>query len=145
MERQEFYQPKGAGREAFELVAENLKKEQGKSFFRGFVVREFVPLRVVRDGPKEYPRCEEYRLFFWRGQLLSVSHYHEEKEEPIPVEQFVAVAQRFDSPFFSMDVAKSVAGRWLIVDMGAGECTRLPPNLKPDLFYRRLFAGTSHS
>jgi hypothetical protein len=37
--------PKGAGRDDFEQVAENLKRDQGKSFFRGFVVMQYVLLR----------------------------------------------------------------------------------------------------
>src|SRR5262249_11934554 len=37
--------PKGSSREQFEHIAENLKKEQGPSFFRGFVVKQYVPLR----------------------------------------------------------------------------------------------------
>src|SRR5215213_2602500 len=65
--------PKGSGRENFERIAENLRREQGQSFFRGFVVKQYVPLRSRGDSPRAYPMCEEYRLFFWKGRLLAAS------------------------------------------------------------------------
>ena len=82
--------------------------------------------------------CEEYRLFFWRRQLLIASHYHRQPENPVDWSPFVNLAQRFDAPFFSMDVALAETGNWIVVDMGAGECSSLPPNLQPTRFYSRL-------
>ena len=69
------FRPRGLAR-GFESVAEELRKEQGKVFNRGFVVKQYVPLRSRGAGPREYPQCEEYRLFFWQGELLIASHYH---------------------------------------------------------------------
>jgi ATP-grasp domain, R2K clade family 3 len=75
--------PKNAGRERFEEIAAALKEEQGKSFHRGFVVKQYVPLRTRGSSPREYPMAEEYRLFFWRGKLLVVSHYHNLSSNPV--------------------------------------------------------------
>jgi hypothetical protein len=130
--------PKGSGRENFERIAENLRREQGHTFFRGFVVKQYVPLRSRGESPREYPMCEEYRLFFWRRQLLVASHYHRQPENPVDWSPFVNLAQRFSAPFFSMDVAQAETGNWLVVDMGAGECSSLPPSLEPTRFYSRL-------
>lgn len=130
--------PKGAGRENFERIAENLRREQGKSFFRGFVVKQFVPLRSRGESPREYPMCEEYRLFFWKRQLMVASHYHRQAENLVDWSPFVVLAQRFDSPFFTMDIAQTEEGNWVVVDMGAGECSSLPPSLEPAQFYSKL-------
>jgi len=130
--------PAGSGRENFERIADNLKREQGKTFFRGFVVKQYVPLRSRGESPREYPMCEEYRLFFWKRQLLIVSHYHRQSENAVDWSPFVALAQRFDAPFFTMDVAQAETGNWIVVDMGAGECSSLPPSLEPTRFYSRL-------
>lgn len=130
--------PKNAGREQFEHVAENLKREQGASFHRGFVVKQYVPLKRRGDSPREYPQCEEYRLFFWRQRLLVFAHYHRLSEQAPDWAPFVEIAGRFDAPFFSMDVAQTEAGEWIIVDMGAGEVSALPPNLTPERFYAAL-------
>ena len=130
--------PKGAGRENFERIATNLRNEQGKLFHRGFVIREYVPLRRVGTSPREYPQCEEYRLFFWKQRLLTASHYHRQPENPVDWTPFVEIAGRFDAPFFSMDVALTEAEEWIVVDMGAGECSSLPPSLEAGVLYRRL-------
>jgi hypothetical protein len=137
--------PKNSGRENFERIAENLHREQGKTFFRGYVVKQFVPLRSRGESPREYPMCEEYRLFFWKRQLLIASHYHRQPENPVDWSPFVALAERFDAPFFTMDIAQAEAGNWIVVDMGAGECSSLPPSLEPTRFYSRLLEvmGTS--
>jgi ATP-grasp domain, R2K clade family 3 len=137
--------PRGSGRENFERIAENLRREQGQAFSRGFVVKQYVPLRSRGDSPRAYPMCEEYRLFFWKGRLLAASHYHPQSENPVDLSPFVELAQRFDAPFFTMDVAQAEAGNWIVVDMGAGECSSLPAGLEPARFYRSLaeLAGPS--
>lgn len=130
--------PKGAGREQFESIAEALRTEQGDSFNRGFVVKQYVPLRSRGPSPREYPMCEEYRLFFWQRKLLIASHYHNQAPNPVDWAPFEVMAGRFDAPFFTMDIALTEAGSWLIVDMGAGECSSLPPSLSATEFYTRL-------
>jgi hypothetical protein len=37
-----------------------------------------------------------------------------------------------------MDVAQTEAGNWIIVDMGAGEVSSLPPSMEPERFYGKL-------
>ncbi|QEL16587.1 ATP-grasp domain-containing protein [Limnoglobus roseus] len=135
--------PKGSGRENFERIAENLQNEQGKSFNRGFVVKQYVPLRSRGPGPREYPLCEEYRLFFWKRKLLVASHYHDQSAQPVDWEPFEKVAERFDAPFFSMDVGQTEGGDWIVVDMGAGECSSLPPSLPAAEFYGKLIESLS--
>ncbi len=130
--------PKGAGREQFESIAEALWNEQGKSFNRGFVVKQYVPLRSRGTSAREYPQCEEYRLFFWRGKLLVASHYHNQTANRQDWSQFADLAGRFNAPFFTMDIAETESGAWLIMDMGAGECSSLPPSLPATQFYSRL-------
>lgn len=130
--------PEGAGRERFEEIAGELLKEQGSTFHRGFVVKQYEPLRSRGRSPREYPMCEEYRLFFWHGRLLTASHYHDLPALRTDWSAFEALARRFDSPFFSMDVAETDRGDWRIVDMGAGECSSLPPSLPASEFYARL-------
>lgn len=130
--------PKGAGREHFESIAQALKNEQGKSFNRGFVVKSYVPLRSRGQSSREYPMCEEYRLYFWNGKLLISSHYHNQAANRVDWTPFEDLAGRFSSAFFTMDVAQTDTGNWVIVDMGAGECSSLPPSLPATVFYNCL-------
>jgi hypothetical protein len=97
-----------------------------------------VPLRSRDESPREYPMCEEYRLFFWRRHLLIASHYHRLSENSVNCSSFINLAQRFDAPFFTMDIAQAESGNWIVVDLGAGECSSLPPSLEPRRFYSRL-------
>jgi hypothetical protein len=69
---------------------------------------------------------------------LIASHYHRQSENPVDWSPFITLAQRFNAPFFTMDIAQAETGRWIVVDMGAGECSSLPPSLEPSRFYRRL-------
>lgn len=101
-------------------------------------MKQYVPLRSRGASPREYPMCEEYRLFFWRRQLLIASHYHRQPENPVDWSPFVNLALRFDAPFFTMDIAQAETENWIVVDMGAGECSSLPPSLEPTRFYRKL-------
>lgn len=101
-------------------------------------MKQYVPLRPRGTSPRHYPVCEEYRLYFWRDQLLIASHYHSQAANRLDWSEFEDLAGRFDAPFFSMDVAETERGAWLIVDMGAGECSSLPPSLPPEQFYARL-------
>ena len=71
-------------------------------------------------------------------QLLIASHYHDQTANRQDWSPFERLAERFDAPFFTMDVAETESGLWLIVDMGAGECSSLPPSLPATQFYSRL-------
>jgi len=46
---------KASGRENFEWIADNLINEQGKTFNRGFVVKQYVPLQARGASRREYP------------------------------------------------------------------------------------------
>jgi hypothetical protein len=59
----------------------------------------------------------------------------------IPLEQFQELAARVDSSFFTMDVARRVDGRWLIVELGDGQVAGLPENASVPTFYASLVAA----
>jgi hypothetical protein len=130
--------PKGASRERFEEIAEALRAEQGAAFHGGFVVKTYVPLKAVERGPYEYPTCDEYRIFYWQRRRLAMSHYHDRPMSHFDDAEFDRIAERFAAPLFTMDIARTADDDWVIVDVGAGECSSLPPSLSAEEFYRRL-------
>jgi hypothetical protein len=130
--------PKGAGREQFEEIAATLKAEQGSSFHRGFVIKQYIALKSRGYSPREYPMSEEYRLFFWHGRLLIHTHYHNQEANILDLAPFEQLALKFNSPFFTMDITQTESGQWLVMDMGAGECSALPPSLSANQFCERL-------
>ena len=130
--------PRWADRAAFEQVCVNLLRYQGERFERGFVFKSFVPLERIGESPFGYPLSEEYRLFFFRGRLLSGAPYDREGGSETDFDRFEEIADRFRSGFLTMDVARAADGGWLILEVGDGGVSLLPPRVEPEEFYRAL-------
>jgi hypothetical protein len=52
-----------------------------------------------------------------------------------PLKTFEEIAQRVNSHFFTMDIAKSQDKGWLIVELGDGQVAGLPDNADVKAFY----------
>jgi ATP-grasp domain, R2K clade family 3 len=130
--------PRGADRATFEEVCRNLIEYQGERFERGLVFKQFVPLARLGESPDGYPLCEEYRLFFFRRRLLAAAPYDREGGKESDFARFEEVACRFLSEFITIDVAKAASGDWLILEVGDGGVSLLPPRLAPTAFYQAL-------
>ena len=62
---------------------------------------------------------EEHRLFVWRGQV-----HHRSLPGPA-VKLGSQVAERFESPFFTIDLALRQDGVWRVVELGDGQVSDL--------------------
>jgi hypothetical protein len=130
--------PRDVDRPTFEEVCGNLLQYQGERFERGFVFKAFVPLARIGESPYGYPLCEEYRLFFFDGRLLSAAPYDRQGGGERDFTRFEEVARRFQSRFITVDVAKTADGGWLVLEVGDGGVSLLPPRVEPRAFYRAL-------
>ncbi|MGA3601625.1 ATP-grasp domain-containing protein [Lysinibacillus agricola] len=107
------------------------------------VFREFISLEKVAEHPKSgMPLSREYRLIFFKHQLLQVLDYWEEVtydyEQP-NLDIFIQLASQFNSNFFSIDIGKTVDDRWLIIEVGDGQVSGLPGNaVDVEKFYKSL-------
>lgn len=99
-----------------------------------------MPLRELPYKTESYPIHDEYRLFFYQGELIAAEAYHDVSGGETDFSEFAYLGDCFDSPFFSADVAKLEDGGWLIVEMGDGGVSILPPLLDPRELYLHLFA-----
>jgi hypothetical protein len=108
----------------------------------GFVFRQYVELEQIGIHPiSKVPISKEYRLFFLNSRLINVSQYWEEGEydqEVLPIERFESIAREVKSKFFSMDVAKTRAGHWIIIELGDGQVSGLPVECDIKKFYEGL-------
>jgi hypothetical protein len=129
------YLPENGDRDSFDTVCGNILKFQGSRFERGFVFREFLPLKIIGESGLGYPMCEEYRLFFFRKRLLLAAPYHRSGGTESDFSQFEKYAERFASEFLTIDVGKSTDGRWLILDVGDGGVSGIPPRVSAERFY----------
>lgn len=129
---------------ALQAVVERFLEIRSDSLEGGLVFRRFLELQAIGNHAKSgMPLTLEYRLFFWRGELLLAHRYWEEVAYPEgepPLELFTALAKKVPSPFFTMDVACDTEGRWWVVELGDGQVAGLPPDLDPVVFYERWMA-----
>jgi|JI8StandDraft_1071087.scaffolds.fasta_scaffold35576_6 hypothetical protein len=67
------------------------------------------------------PLTKEFRLFVLDSKIIHCFNYWEEgdyQELQPPIEEFSELARRPQSRFFTMDIAQTVSGEWLVVELG---------------------------
>jgi hypothetical protein len=119
------------------LVAQTLERD---AMTRGRVlVRRMVPLRYAPGTLGDFPISREYRVFFYREQVLAFGFYWEEYEDTwrfsaSDEQAMLAVAReaarRLQVPFLIVDVAQQESGAWLVIEVGDAQfagLSRVPP------------------
>jgi len=88
------------------------------------------------------PLKQEYRLFFFKKQLLASYDYWEEGQysdnEQLPLSSFKKIAETIESNFFTMDIAKRKNGEWIIIELGDGQVAGIPNTTDVNKFYENL-------
>lgn len=114
---------------------------QGDDLQGGLVFREFVEFAPIGIHPKSgMPLTLEYRLFVLDGSVIAQSPYWEGQDDTDhpPVEEIAELFLNVKSRFFTCDVAKTVEGDWMIVELGDAQVAGLPQRMTPKLFYDSL-------
>ncbi|MDX2088362.1 MAG: ATP-grasp domain-containing protein [Kofleriaceae bacterium] len=120
------YVPPGATREDVTATVHAMIDARGERFERGVAVRRYIPLAY------------EHRVFFWQGALVAEAPYLHDVEPQLPPSRFVRLGRVIDSPFFSADLALTHAGTWIVLEIGDGGVSTLPPTLDVRAFYRAI-------
>ncbi|MDQ7027025.1 MAG: ATP-grasp domain-containing protein [Anaerolineae bacterium] len=122
----------------------NFLKLRGKKLEGGLVFREFVDFEMLTDSSPSVgmPLIKEYRIFYMNNLPVTTVHYWNSKDyeatnEPDP-DLFRAIARQVRSRFFTMDVAQSTDGEWLIIDLGDAQIANLPVMADLDAVYHAL-------
>ncbi len=140
------YVEAGASYDAFVRVCENLLAYRGERFERGFVVRPYVPLKLIGAHSSGMPVFEEYRLIFWRGNRILTDNYSEiGDEESVDFSAYDELGQRIDSPFFAADIARTASGELILIELNDGGSVGLPPKRHPYDFYRAVATIEDHA
>lgn len=134
--------PSAADQPTVDAVVQRFIELQGEDLNEGLVFREFVQFESLTIHSKSrMPLTKEFRLFVLDGEPFYLAEYWEEGEyeglQP-PVEQFREVAQKIQSRFFTMDIAKRQDGEWMIVELGDGQVAGLPEKVEVHDFYKPL-------
>jgi len=130
-------------RNKLEQSIKSLVKLRDKYLNKGIVIREFVELQELTIHSKSgMPLTEEYRLFFYNKKLVAIYDYWEEGEYSLQrpeSKEFEEIAQKVESNFFSMDIARQKNdGKFIIIELGDGQVAGLPDKADRKEFYRLL-------
>jgi len=112
---------------------------------QGLVFRKYVPLKTYEIGINGLPFSNEWRFFYFRDKLLSFGYYwviSENHQGEIDANG-QAFAQKIASilcertNFFVLDIAQTVAGEWILIEVNDGQMSGLSGN-DPDVMYANL-------
>ena len=126
------------------MIINNLIELRGDYLNEGIVVREYIELNnLTKHSKSGMPLSEEYRLFFYKNELLCIFNYWDEGDYNIEkpnTKHFEEIAKGIKSNFFTMDIAKDKNGNFIIIELGDGQMAGIPEKEDKDLFYRKLYA-----
>jgi hypothetical protein len=125
-------------------VIQTFIERQGADIVGGIVLREYAELRSIGTHPVSgMPIAEEYRVFYWRGRVVTVIDYWKNNNVNLPVDildYIVAVGQRVtNSNFYTIDFAIKSDGTPMIMEMGDGQVSGLQ-EYDEIMFYQLLQA-----
>lgn len=119
---------------------------------QGIVYREYIPLEIIEKSviPNSHNFVNEWRCFFYKKSLLCFGYYwsvatdeaikranEQNLAEMLFTAQRAADALSEKTTFFVVDVAKTVDGRWIVIEVNDGQMSGLSM-CNPDLLYVNL-------
>ncbi|HLP88148.1 MAG TPA: ATP-grasp domain-containing protein [Nostocaceae cyanobacterium] len=134
--------PSAADENLARKVMDKFIELQGENLIGGIVFREFIELeKIGHHNKSKMPLTKEFRVFFLYGEPIYISPYWEtenEQENFTLPENLLKVGKSINSNFFTMDIAKTVNGDFIIIELGDGQVAGLPEAVKIDNFYQSL-------
>ena len=137
-----FAESKADARKKAQLLREKQTVAQ-----QGLLYRRYVPLENFGATSSGLPITNEWRFFYYRQELIAAGYYWASflAEDVRPSFDHAAadVAQRCaeivgsSATFFVIDVAKTIDGDWIVIELNDGQSSGLV-GIDPGLFYPRL-------
>jgi len=111
---------------------------------QGIVVREFVPLKNLGYGINGLPFSHEWRMFFYKENLLAHAFYWSNCEiivdtpqEAIDFAKKVAIIISKHTNFFVLDIAQTEDNKYIVIEVNDGQQSGLSL-IEPDILYKNL-------
>jgi hypothetical protein len=118
----------------------NFIELRGEYLNEGIVIREYINLNnLTKHSKSSMPLSEEYRLFFMNNNLIGIYDYWEEGSYNIikpDTKYFEEIAKNIESKYFSMDIAKTKEGKYIIIELGDGQVSGFPKNINVNEYYK---------
>ncbi len=125
-----------------ERVVRRFLELQGEFLVGGVVLREFLDLKSVGTHPQSgLPLTAEWRVFVLEGRPFFVAPYWDgaDYHDLQPDLDFIRErAKTIPSCFFSLDVAQTKGGEWIVIEVGDGQVSGLPSTDLAPAFYEAL-------
>jgi hypothetical protein len=137
-----FAQNKAEAKEIYNLLNQDELISNQK-----ILIREYVPLRKLLDGPNGLPITAEFRAFIAFGSILSCGFYWHNYVDQVGIVSLPTNYQEFlqkaikkigaKSNFYTIDFAETESGELIIIELNDGGQAGLACN-DPDVLYRNL-------
>lgn len=123
-------------------------KQNAMLHWQKLVCREYIPLQLIEPAAGDrLPSSYEFRLFYWKQQLVSIGRYWYEaspyelsQQEQAQVEALGnEVAKRLSVCFLTVDIAKTVKGTWIVIEVNDGQESGYVAN-NPRLMWEKILA-----
>lgn len=106
---------------------------RGTLFTKGIVLKDYVHFKKYDE------LTNEYRAFYMKGKLLTVSRNSNQSDKcPFVPISFVEKFTRLKSNFYTVDFAELESGEWIIIETGDGQVSGLSPNQFVFKFYDEI-------
>jgi len=124
--------------------------------YQKIYIRQYVPLEVLADGLQGLQVTREYRFFVYKNKILSGGFYWSSHSEDIrangisidpdevPLDFLNAIIDKVQNTelsepptYYVIDVAKTAAGEWILIELNDGQQSGLSDN-DPDVLYKNL-------
>lgn len=112
---------------------ERFKTLRGSQFSSGIVLKDYVSLKNYNGY------TNEYRVFYLKGQLLSVCENSNQTESyaNIPLD-FLNDFSNLQSLYYTVDFAEMSDGTWIVIETGDGGVSGLPDRQNPEDYYASM-------
>lgn len=115
---------------------------RGDYLNEGIIFREFIELEFLTEHSKsKMPLTKEFRIVFLNKKVVQIFNYWDEGDydsEKPDIDFFQNIAEKIESNFFTMDVAKKKNGGWIIMELGDGQVAGLPDNADRIEYYNGI-------
>jgi len=113
---------------------------------QGVLYRKYVPLKTFEIGLNGLPFTNEWRFFWYRDKLLSYGYYWSTADDPLLgkltvnamelAKKIASIAKEYVN-FFVLDLAETVDGDWVLIEVNDGQMSGLSEN-DPHSLYNNL-------
>lgn len=114
-------------------------------------VRQYIPLKTYMTSFYDLPITDEYRFFYYKGQVISSGYYWSSHVQdlmdlhicpnpsnvPWSIITKVGEIVKSKAPFVAADFAQTADGNWILIELNDGQMSGLSEN-QPNLLYSNL-------